>query len=360
MTHSNVWLFVFLLALFSCKGKPSGEEEERQQVRIQQKLEEVAVKAMTAKRAPFNLELVSNGKAEATRKATITFASNDVVKTVFVKNGDRVKAGDPLVAIDEYNARLRLEEAQLGVDRALLDVKMDMINEGLTLTTIEDTAKLHPERRRIIFLQRGFTSATKNYANALREYANVVTKAPFNGVVADMEVKPYNLSSAYKSVCMLIDDTQMEVVFSVLETEIRNILPGMEVTITPYADHQSTLTGKIREINPRIDENGMVKVKAVTPNKGAVLVDGMNVSILVKRQLENKLVIPKSAVLPRQGRKVVFVHERGMAMWRYVITGYENSTEVSIEEGINEGEEVIYENNLGLSHLNRVAVKNSE
>lgn len=40
----------------------------------------------------------------------------------------------------------------------------------------------------------------------------------------------------------------------------------------------------------------------------------------------------------------------GKAMWTYVTTGYENSTMVSIEKGLEEGEEVIYENNLGLSH----------
>ena len=41
----------------------------------------------------------------------------------------------------------------------------------------------------------------------------------------------------------------------------------------------------------------------------------MNVSILAKRQIADKLIVPKTAVLPRQGRKVVFVYENGRAIW---------------------------------------------
>ena len=98
----------------------------------------------------------------------------------------------------------------------------------------------------------------------------------------------------------------------------------MEVEITPYANHEYTLTGKIIEVNPRIDENGMVKVKAITDNHQGLLIDGMNVSILIKRQIDHKIIIPKSAVLPRQGKK----------------------------------DTVIYENNLGLSHMNTVIIEN--
>ena len=59
-----------------------------------------------------------------------------------------------------------------------------------------------------------------------------------------------------------------------------------------------------------------------------------------------------------RGKKVVFIYQKGKAMWRYVTTGYENSTEVSIEEGISPGDTVIYDNNLGLSHMNTVVIEN--
>ena len=151
----------------------------------------------------------------------------------------------------------------------------------------------------------------------------------------------------------------MEIVFNVLETEIAHLKAGMEVEITPYANDKVTLKGTVTEVNPKIDENGMVKVRATTDNPEAVLVDGMNVSILAKRQIADKLIVPKTAVLPRQGRKVVFVYENGRAIWKYVETGFENSREVCIESGLK-GEEAIYENNLGLSHECEVTLINKK
>ena len=344
------------LLLLACNGKEKQKKEYEQYARIEQQDEKTIVKAQVAREDRFNLELVSNGKAEANRKATLNFDVADVVKKVNVKNGDRIRKGDIIAEVDDEKAKQTLEDALLSLKKAVLDLKLSIINEGFK--TLDDTIKLTALRKEAMYLQCGYTSSLKAFEKAEKEYTLIKTRAPFDGIIADLEAKPYNQTSVYKSLCTLIDDSKMEVVFNVLETEIGNLHSGMEVEITPYANHKYTLTGKITEVNPRIDENGMVKVKAVTDNQQRILVDGMNVSILIKRQIDHKIIIPKSAVLPRQGKKVVFVYQKGKAMWRYVTTGYENSTEVSVEEGISPGDTVIYDNNLGLSHMNTVVIEN--
>ena len=344
------------LLLLACNGKEKQKKEDEQYARIEQQDEKTIVKAQVAREDRFNLELVSNGKAEANRKATLNFDVADVVKKVNVKNGDRIRKGDIIAEVDDEKAKQTLEDALLSLKKAVLDLKLSIINEGFK--TLDDTIKLTALRKEAMYLQCGYTSSLKAFEKAEKEYTLIKTRAPFDGIIADLEAKPDNQTSVYKSLCTLIDDSKMEVVFNVLETEIGNLHSGMEVEITPYANHKYTLTGKITEVNPRIDENGMVKVKAVTDNQQRILVDGMNVSILIKRQIDHKIIIPKSAVLPRQGKKVVFVYQKGKAMWRYVTTGYENSTEVSVEEGISPGDTVIYDNNLGLSHMNTVVIEN--
>ena len=344
------------LLLLACNGKEKQKKEDEQYARIEQQDEKTIVKAQVAREDRFNLELVSNGKAEANRKAALNFEVADVVRKVNVKNGDRIRKGDIIAEVDDEKAKQTLEDALLSLKKAVLDLKLSIINEGFK--TLDDTIKLTALRKEAMYLQCGYTSSLKAFEKAEKEYTLIKTRAPFDGIIADLEAKPYNQTSVYKSLCTLIDDSKMEVVFNVLETEIGNLHSGMEVEITPYANHKYTLTGKITEVNPRIDENGMVKVKAVTDNQQRILVDGMNVSILIKRQIDHKIIIPKSAVLPRQGKKVVFVYQKGKAMWRYVTTGYENSTEVSVEEGISPGDTVIYDNNLGLSHMNTVVIEN--
>lgn len=350
-------LLVFLL--FCIAGGCKEKEEKKlqsEQARIEQKNEKTEVKTQKAEYKRFEVELVSNGKVEAKEKAVLKFLVDDIVDTVFVTNGSRVRKGEPIVAVDGEKSAEQLQEAELNLEKMELELRSRLMSEGIN--ELKDTTQLPPQRLRTIMLQSGYTSALHAYEKAKTDYENIRTCAPFNGIVADLEAKPYNPSSAYQNLCTLIDDSQMEVVFNVLETEIQHIRKGMEVELTPYANNQVTLHGKVTEVNPKIDENGMVKIKAMTDNPERILVDGMNVNIILKRPIEHKLIVPKSAVLPRQGKKVVFIHENGKAIWRYVTTGVENSEEISIESGLKAGEEVIYENNLGLSHESEVVVNN--
>ncbi len=82
----------------------------------------------------------------------------------------------------------------------------------------------------------------------------------------------------------------------------------------------------------------------------------MNVKMSVKRDLENALVVPKSAVVLRTGKQVVFVHSNGKALWNYVTTGLENMNEYIITDGLTEGMEVIYDGNVNLAHESPVTV----
>ena len=91
----------------------------------------------------------------------------------------------------------------------------------------------------------------------------------------------------------------------------------------------------------------------------------MNVKVSVRRSLGEQLVIPKTAVVLRSGKQVVFTLKEGKAMWNYVNTGLENATECvvsdrsqkGIEDGLLEGDTVIVTGNLNLAHEAVVDVK---
>ena len=69
------------------------------------------------------------------------------------------------------------------------------------------------------------------------------------------------------------------------------------MTVIPYAGG-SSFEGSVSEINPLVDTNGMVKVKAGVNGEGK-LFSGMNVRVSVRRNLGEQLVIPKTAVVLR-------------------------------------------------------------
>ncbi len=78
--------------------------------------------------------------------------------------------------------------------------------------------------------------------------------------------------------------------------------------------------------------------------------------IRISHDLGRRLVVPKSAVVLRTGRQVVFTYEDGKAMWNYVTTGLENLDSYEIVEGLKDGNIVIYNGNENLAHETPVVI----
>ena len=110
-----------------------------------------------------------------------------------------------------------------------------------------------------------------------------------------------------------------------------------------------SITGTITEINPTVEASGMIKVRAAFKNSTG-LIEGMNVKILIRKPETNRLVVPKEALVMRQGRDVIFIRQDSLAIWRYVTIEFENSTSLSIIDGLEAGDEVIVKGNINLSH----------
>ena len=147
----------------------------------------------------------------------------------------------------------------------------------------------------------------------------------------------------------MIDPTAMEVDFSVLENELALIRVGDEVGISPFADPTHVAVGAVSEVNPLVDEDGLVRVKAVVRSSEG-LFDGMNVRVRVRRSLDKQLVVPKGAVVMRSGKQVVFTLDGDKALWNYVRTGLENDSCYTIVEGLKPGDQVITSGNINLAH----------
>jgi membrane fusion protein (multidrug efflux system) len=158
----------------------------------------------------------------------------------------------------------------------------------------------------------------------------------------------------------VIDDSKFDVEFKVIESEISSISIGKQVKVTAHANEKSMMV-KVMEINPTVDENGLISVKAVVANPGS-LFDGMNVKVLIKSEVDNQLIVPKTAVVLRQNQEVLFVYKNGIAFWTYVQTQYENSDSYAViahpdKNGTLEpGDTVIVNGNLNLAHESEVEI----
>ena len=66
-------------------------------------------------------------------------------------------------------------------------------------------------------------------------------------------------------------------------------------------------------------------IKAELANPG-MLMEGMNVEVVIQKEMPDKLIVPKPAVVMRQNQEVLFKYVKGKAFWTYVKTLHENSS----------------------------------
>jgi len=336
-------LLIIPAFLVSCKPKKTENLEEM--ARRSSHPEAVLVKTVKLEPSTFYHELISNGKAWSSKKAVVPFKVNGIIKEIHIQNGQKVKAGDLLAVIEDFEYKTQLTLARQGLEKAEINFKDDLLSNFTT----SDTTGLSPAKIKISRIRSGLNDAITSLSVAEYNFNNTRIIAPLSGVVANLDAMQWNPSQNYKSLCTVIFDEVMEVEFPVIESEYSFISKGMPVGLIPFINDSTLISGKITQINPLVDESGMVKVKAEFQNNGR-LIDGMNVKIVIKKPVPNRLVVPKEALVIRQGKDVIFVRQDSLAIWKYVTVEFENSTSLSVKEGLEAGDLVIISGNINLAH----------
>jgi RND family efflux transporter MFP subunit len=339
----TVSLFLITVFMFSCKTKTAENLEEM--ARRSSSPEAVLVKTVSLEPSTFYHELISNGKTFSSEKAEVPFKVGGIIKELHIKNGQKVKTGDLLAVIEDFEYRSRLTSAQQALEKAEINFKDDLLSNYYTT----DTISLSPAKIKISRIRSGLNDALTALEVAEYNYNNTRIYAPISGSVANVEAMQWNPSQNYKSLCTVIFDEVMNVEFPVIESEFGFVSKGMPVGIIPFINDSTLISGTITQINPQVDETGMIKVRAEFRNNGR-LIDGMNVRVVIRKPVPNRLVVPKEALVIRQGKDVVFVRQDSLAIWKYVTVEFENSTSVSVSEGLEPGDLIIVSGNVNLAH----------
>ncbi len=299
----------------------------------------------------FPMELVSNGKLEAFHKASLKFRNSEKVIKIYCQNGDWVEAGKLIAELDNQMEKLDLEQAKLRMERVRLDRLALIVGHQIGAKNPED---IPADALKRFNMQTGFEEAELAYQQALIRFDYTRLVAPVSGRIASLECKEQNFPAGDKPFCLIINDKEFEVVFSVMENEVAALRSGQEVIVKPFAMDSVTYIGRVVEINPLIDEFGHVTIKARVPNSNGRLLEGMNVKALIRDKVPGGLIVPKEAVVLRNNQQVVFSLLNGRSYWNYVETELENSSSYTIrvvKEGILKvGDTIITKGNLNLAN----------
>jgi RND family efflux transporter MFP subunit len=272
-----------------------------------------------------------------------------LLHAIHVKNGSLVKKGALLASVDDREARRELAKAEQEMEKAEVELVDKLIGQGYD-ETMAGVPEAILKRAKVT---SGYTSAEYALQTARLNLERCNLYAPFAGRVADMDCKLYQQPK--EKFCTLIDDTWFDVEFSILEAELQSVSIGQKVVVSPFVDENEEFTGKVTEVNPSIDEKGQVKIRARIRNRGNVLMEGMNVKVVIEKEVPDMFVVPKDAVVMRDGFHVLFRLEDGRAVWTYVDVVYSNISQYAVtgnarkETKIEDGDVVITSGNLNLA-----------
>ena len=269
-----------------------------------------------------------------------------------------VAKGALIASLDKRERVREIEKAEKELERAKVELTDKLIGLGYdaSLKGVPEDVMKRTE------VTSGYFTAKYQLQSAKTALTECNLYAPFSGRIADLEARSYQRND---KICTLIDDSQFEVEFKILEAELAIIRKGQHIKVSPFVSDSLTIEGVITEINPLVDDKGLVKVMARLVNKDNTLIDGMNVRVIVEEQLRNMFVVPKDAVVERDGYHVVFIYKDGQAVWTYVDVLYSNINSYAItgcqrkETEIHAGDIIITSGNLNLADGTEVKLNNS-
>ena len=387
------------LIFFNKKGKTTGPKAGEETAETAAKPEESAlpVKVVPAKRADLVMRLESPGEAFTEKNIALKTEVTGTIKSLNVKEGKHVRAGEVLVEIDDQEYRLKWERSEALRLKYLSDLLLDkqfappnkemdaeaaerikkaeqdfskagsLYGQGLISREEFEKAKRSYEslliesgfkQEEVMAAAKGLTQAEIDAKIAQLELERTKIRAPFAGIISDIKVSPQENISAGRELFTLVDISQIKVQAKVLESEIGKMKVGYEASLRFSAYPGKTFKGHVEAVSPIINpEDRTCAVHIAVENPQEAIKPGMHAEVEIAADIyKDRLLVPQEAVLVRGGRKLVFVVEEGLAKWRYIEVGLENKDYAEVLDGIKEGEMVIVEGHFTLAHDARVQV----
>jgi len=324
---------------------------------------------------PIADQLEAGGVVAAKETATLTSRIVAPVKEVRVHAGERVRAGDLLVVLDDKAMadQARAAEAAAGAAEQGLTVATSeqaaaVAERKLATVSHSRIASLHERRsattqeldeaeaRLSTALARAESaSARVAQANAqlvaARAAADAATttesfglvKAPFDGLVTERLTDPGNLASPGMPLLRLDSTGAPHVDVRVDEARVRYVREGdrVEVRFEEGAGASRAVEGIVTEIARAVttDERAFM-VEVSLPNDDT-LRTGTFARVRFRGASREALVVPATTIRHQGQLSTVFVVEDGVARLRLLQTGYEGADGVEVLAGLARGEVIV-------------------
>lgn len=311
------------------------------------------VRLAAAAPAAFLTEISAVGRVEPDQAFILAFKTPGVVSSLAVEEGDTVRKGDILAALDPRDVDAQYRQAQETADKAARDLARarKLHSNGYA----SDAALQDAEA------QAKMTRAAAQAAQSNRGYATIV--APADGVVLKRHVEANGVVAAGTPVLTLSDDSEAYALSVGLpDRDALRVRLGDPATILFDAYPNQAFAASVTEIGADADpRTGTYVVKLRLDAAIGALKSGLvgRAAITPVHQPPSALAIPVDAILDGHGDEaLVFVVDPvdGIARKTRIGVGRISGQLVAVTKGLKEGDAVVVDGAGYLSDGEKVAV----
>lgn len=176
------------------------------------------------------------------------------------------------------------------------------------------------------------------------QLGNTKIVAPASGQVAERNARVGDVTSPSQPLFRIIDKGRLELLLKVPETDLAQIRPGQSVKIMSDKDSKLSFQGKVREIDPVVDEQSRQAIVKVDLPAADSLKPGMFLRAAIVTSSASSLTAPAKAILPQaDGSAIVYrLQGDGTVKAQRVQVGEPMPGErVEIKSGLSPGDRIV-------------------
>lgn len=272
------------------------------------------------------------GEVEEHLSVAATFPTGGKVERVYVREGDRVSAGQTLAVANSTTAQNAYNAAKASLQQAE--------DAYQRLKKVYDQGSLAEVKW--VEMQTTLEKARSMEQISRKQLEDCTLKAPISGVVGTCNAKVGGSLLPGEPAVTILDLGSVSVTFSVPESEINTVTVGKEAYVYVPALDNRMLVGKITERGvaaSRVSHSYQVKI--AFPNSDKALMPGMVCKVLLEQPDDQGFVIPAKCVQTRPEGLSVWVVENGCAQHRLITSSQFVANGILVTSGLHPGDTII-------------------
>ena len=324
--------FLLMSVVSGCGGQDAAEQETVES--------RVPVSVETVQMQDFDKMITLGGltAAENTVNVIAKVSGMEQIKSVNVKVGDKVSAGQVLAQLDNETAQINMSNAQLSYDNAYTNYEnaKQLFEFGAVSQSELNQLKMAYEN----------ASNTLRQAQMAMDYATVT--APISGTVTMVNANVGSYATASAPMFEIANVDTLEISAGINEQNVSKIRIGQEVLLKITSVSDQWMSGTITEISKVM--NAQTKAYPVTiamRNKADALVAGMYAEVqVIVDHADDVLVIPVDAIVYKEAKPFAFVAQPDGTVKEAALTlGIHDGDNYVVTEGLQAGDLIVVKGN---------------